>query len=258
MSGPDSRKRFDAIHDDYTFFEEHASEADQDLNHYLPHVRSLAQSGELVRLLDFGCGAGEFSVRFLSGAGLPPDRLTIALVEPDDVYRRQAVTRTQAFTTASVAAWPSLPTELQDYFHLVLSNHVLYYVIDLDATLKQILNSLTRGGLFLMALAGSQNVLMQFIERCFALLNQPLPYYRAEDVDVSLAKLGVAFQKYEVPYKLIFPDKEENRLKIMRFLLGNHFAQMDQRQILKLFDAHTAAGRIDINTFHYHYVIRRE
>ncbi|MDD3581368.1 MAG: methyltransferase domain-containing protein [Desulfobacca sp.] len=258
QSGPDSRKHFDAIHDDYIFFAEHATEAEQDVNHYLPHVRSLVESGELVRLLDFGCGAGEFLDRFLSGAGFRPNRLTIALVEPDDVYRQQAVTRTQAFTTASVAAWPSLPTEVQDYFHLALSNHVLYYVVDLDETLRQILNALTVGGLFLMAIAGSQNVLMQFIERCFALLHQPLPYYRAEEVDASLARLGIAFQKYNVPYQIDFSDTQENRLKILRFLLGNHFAEMDQREALKLFDAYSNDGRIVIHTFHNHYVIRRK
>ncbi|MEW6387025.1 MAG: methyltransferase domain-containing protein [Thermodesulfobacteriota bacterium] len=255
MSSLDSSKQFDSIHDDYTFFEEHASEAEGDLQGYLPCVSPLAQSGQVVRLLDFGCGDGRFSVRFLSGAGFLPDKLTISLVEPDAGYRQQAATLTQAFTATPVSAWPALPAGREDSFDLVLANHVFYYVNELSETLGQILHSLTAGGLFLMSMAGSDNVLMKLIEASFSSLHQPMPYHRAEDVEATLAQLGQSFKKQEVHYQLIFPDLKENRLKILRFLLGDHFAQMEQRQILKLFDAYTREGRVVIQTFHYQYVI---
>ncbi|OGP73045.1 MAG: hypothetical protein A2Y80_07415, partial [Deltaproteobacteria bacterium RBG_13_58_19] len=202
----DSSKQFDSIHDDYTFFEEHATEAEQDLHNYRPLLSPLAQSGKLIRLLDFGCGDGRFSVRFLSLSGFIPERLIISLVEPDAGYRQQATTLIQAFTATPVSAWPSLPAGRQDSFDLVLANHVFYYVNDLYETLGQILNSLTGGGLFLLSMAGGDNALLQLTDRCFASINQPMPYHQAEDVEATLAQLGQAFRKHKLHYELIFPD----------------------------------------------------
>jgi SAM-dependent methyltransferase len=235
----------------------HSTEAEQDLSHYLPFVRPLGAEGKSIRLLDFGCGGGEFSVRFIAAAGFPAEKLTIALVDPDEGYLKQAATRTQVHTTATVSAWPSLPPELKECFDLILANHVFYYVIDLDQTLRRVLNALAVGGLFLISMAGRKHDLVQLGERCFALINRPYPYHRSEDLEQSLARLGQAFQVYQVPVDLVFPDQEENRLKVLRFLLSDHFAQMDRREILKLFDAYSVDGSIVIQTFHNHYVIRK-
>ena len=109
MRSTDSSKHFAAIHADYTFFEEHANEAEQDLNNYQILLRSWVKTGKLTRYLDFGCGDGRFSTRFLFRAAFPPDSLTISLVEPDEAYLRQTQRLTQASTTTPVSAWPSLP-----------------------------------------------------------------------------------------------------------------------------------------------------
>lgn len=253
----DSRKEFASIHDDYAFFQEHSTEAEQDLRSHLNYLSPLVKSGKTISLLDFGCGDGLFSGWLLSRAGFEPQRLILSLVEPDAAYLRQAISRTRTFSSAFVSAWPSLTPELQNFFDLVLANHVLYYVSDLEETLEQILKALRGGGLFLISMGGSENVLNQIVDRSFAALKEPVPYYLSENLEMTLAGLGQEFQKHRIDYEVVFPDLEENRLKMLRFLLGEHFARMDQGEILPLFDPYAVAGRILIQTGHYQFIIRR-
>lgn len=48
----------------------------------------------------------------------------------------------------------------------------------------------------------------------------------------------------EVPYELSFPDSDENRMRIIRFLLADHLAQMPQQPLLERFDQFSRAGRM--------------
>src|SRR5262249_28788500 len=157
-----SSKNFGPIRDDYLFFEEHATEAAEDLCAYMPHVHALATGSGLVRMLDFGSGSGRFSCQFLALARFPQERLWLSLVEPEEVYRQRAIEQLQTFTTHPVQAWPALLPNLEAYFDLVLANHVFYYVPNLNEVLAGILRALTTPGLFLTAMAGQRNVLIQF------------------------------------------------------------------------------------------------
>jgi hypothetical protein len=56
---------------------------------------------------------------------------------------------------------------------------------------------------------------------------------------------------------LTFPDSEENRVRIIRFLLADHLASMPLRPLLGLFDRHSQAGQIHIQTSSDHFTIRR-
>jgi SAM-dependent methyltransferase len=257
MGARDSSKNFGPIHHDYAFFQEHSTEAEQDLKSHLPYLLPLVQSGQPFRLLDFGCGDGLFLSWLLSRAGVDPRCLDLSLVEPDSGYLHQALTRLQAFTTASISGWPRLLPEQQNSFDLVLANHVFYYVNDLEEVLGQILKALTVNGLGLLSMAGRENVLLQITERSFASIKEPLPYHTAEDVETTLVSLGREFQKHRLDYALIFPDLEENRLKMLRFLLGEHVGRMDREEILKLFDAYAREGLISIQTGHCQFVIRK-
>lgn len=257
MDHVDSSKEFESIHDDYTFFQEHSTEAEQDLRSHLAYLLPLVKSGQIFRFLDFGCGDGLFTARLLSRSGFESQRLILSLVEPDAAYLRQAISRTQAFSLAPVSAWPSLPPEPQPAFDLVLANHVLYYVNDLEVTLRQILKALSAGGLFLISMGGSDNVLCQIVDRSFVSIEEPVPYHLSEDLEATLAAMGEEFQTRRLNYELTFPDLEENRIKMLRFLLGEHFSRMDRRTLLSLFDPYAARGRILIKTYHYQFVIRR-
>ena len=94
-----SRKAFGPIRDAYAFFQRHTTETEADIRAYLPHLLAATMGEQPIRMLDFGCGDGAFTAALLDHASWLPARLQLALVEPDDVYRQQAVARLQAYTT---------------------------------------------------------------------------------------------------------------------------------------------------------------
>jgi SAM-dependent methyltransferase len=257
MDRVDSSKDFSPIRDDYAFFMEHSTEAAADLRGHLPYLAPLATSGKTIRLLDFGCGDGLFSSRLLSEARFDPQRLRLSLVEPDAGYLRQAISRVQPFSATSVSAWPSLPPDRQNSFDLALANHVFYYLRDLEETVRQILGTLTPGGLFLVSMGGRDNILCHINEQAFALIGETQPYHLSEDLEMALSGLGQEFEKHRLDYELIFPDLEENRLKVLRFLLAEHVIRMDRGKLLGLFDLYARNGHIVIQTCHYQFVMRK-
>ncbi|WP_442499306.1 class I SAM-dependent methyltransferase [Methylobacter sp. sgz302048] len=251
-------KDFGPIRDDYLFFEEHSTEAAEDLLAYMPHVHVRTAGSGPIHMLDFGCGSGRFSRQFLALARLPPERLRLSLVEPEPGYLRQALKQLQPFSAHPAQAWPALPPGLEVRFDLVLANHVFYYVPRLDEVLARILRALTPTGLFLAAIAGQKNRLIQFATYCFTLINMPYPYHTAEDFEASLDRQGEVYRKQAMHYELAFPDAEENRLKIMRFLMGDYFDEIPRQPMMDLFSPYARAGRIAIKTGHEQFVIQRQ
>src|SRR5262245_22750122 len=250
-------KSFASIRDAYAFFQQHATETEEDIRAYLPHLRGLLMGDNAIRMLDFGCGDGGVTAALLERAQVPPERLRLALVEPDDVYRHQAVERLQLYTIQPVQAWPALPPHLHACFDLVVANHVLYYVPDLDSTLLAVLHTLATPGLFLTAMAGRANAMTQFCLRCFDLLGKPLPFYTAEDCEAALTGLGEAYCTEDIHYELIFPDTEEHRLTVGRFLMGGDFHAVPRPALLQGFDSYVHAGQIAMQLVHKHFIVRR-
>ncbi len=251
-------KDFDAIADDYTFFERHATEAQEDVRAYLRHIAGVAPASGPVRMLDFGCGSGTFTARFLAPAELPRERLQLTLVEPAPSVRREAVARLAPFTAAPIVELAELAPDLAACFEIVLSNHVLYYVRDLEATLSRLLDAVAPAGVLLAALAARTNALIEFWITGFGLIGREVPYNTSEDVERALRKLGAAYEKERIPYQLTFSDTEENRLRIIRFLLADHLAEMPLPPLLALFDRHSRAGRIEIHTDSDHFTLRAD
>lgn len=248
-------KSFATIHDAYAFFQEHSTEAEADLAGYLPYLLGLARSGRAVRLLDFGCGDGLFSSQLLGRAGLTPALLRMELVEPDQDYRRQAVDRLGSFTGEPVAAWPELPSGQARDCDLILSNHALYYVTDLAGTIARLLDRLAPGGVLLAAMGDGGNLFAQWMDRVFAVLGEPAPHFRGGDLETALTALGRDWRKERIDYVLDFPDNEANRIKILRFMMGQYYDRLDRDWLLGLFDAQATRGRITARTYHFHYVI---
>ncbi len=121
-----------------------------------------------------------------------PERLWVSLVEPVDVYREQALAAVQSCSAHPVRSWPALPGDCEACFDPVLANHVFYYVPDLETVLASILRALAPSGLFLTAIAGQRNTLIQFWNHCFALIGRPVPFHTAEDMERTLIRMGAA------------------------------------------------------------------
>lgn len=253
-----SRKPFGPIRDDYAFFQQHSTEAEADIRAYVPHIHRLSMGDTPIRMLDFGCGDGGFTAAFLVRSRFPQERLWLSLVEPDATYLQQAVDRLQVCTSHPVCAWSVLPPHLHACFDLILVNHVLYYVPDLEGTLSTLLRALATPGLFLTAMAGRDNALAQFCLRCFDVIGKPFPYQTATDCAVALARLGEAYCTEEVHYECVFPDTEENRLRIGRFLMGSDYDTIPRQVLLEGFDSYAHAGQIAMQPVHQHFIVRRQ
>ena len=256
MNGASS-KYFDPIHDDYGFFLQHSTEAEADLRAYEPRLQGLSMGDKSIRMLDFGCGDGGFTVEFLVRSGWSPEQLWLSLVEPDATYRQQAVERLQTYIPRPVQAWPALPPHLDACFELILANHVLYFVPDLTGTLSAILRALATPGLFLSAMAGRGNGLAEFCHRCFELIGKPFPFWTSEDLEAALTSLGEAYSAEDVHYELAFADAEEHRLSIGRFLMGSDYDAVPRRAMLEGFDPYAYAGKIVMPLMHKHFMVRR-
>jgi trans-aconitate 2-methyltransferase len=249
-------KDFGPIAGDYEFFETHATEAENDARAYVKRLGEGFASGGPIRMLDFGCGSGSFTERFLKLVNWPPTRLELTLVEPVEAARRQAVGRLGAFSDAPISNFAALPSVLDGRFHLVLANHVFYYVPELREQLDGLIDSLTRDGVFLTAIAGRTNALIKIWIAAFGSLGRPVPYHTSEDVNAALTELGTDFDTQRVPYELTFDDNPENRLRIIRFLLAEHLSEMRLEPLLSMFDRYSHAGRIEIRTGSDHYAVR--
>jgi SAM-dependent methyltransferase len=252
-----SSKPFGPIRDAYAFFQQHATETEEDIRAYLPHLHDLLTGDTSIRMLDFGCGDGGVTAVLFGRAHVPPERLQLALVEPDDIYRNQAVEQLQPYTVQPVRAWPALPPDLPACFDLVVAHYVLYYVPDLHGTLSALLRTMATPGLFLTAMAGWANAMAQLCRRCFDVLGKPFPFHTAEDCAAALTGMGEAYFTEDVHYELVFPDAAEHRLTMGRFLMGGDFHSVPRPAMLQCFDPYVHAGQITMQLVHQHFIVRR-
>jgi len=246
-------KDFGAIESDYEFFVQHATEAENDVAAYCSALAGFAERRDGIRMLDFGCGTGEFTERFLAAVRWPPQRLELMLVEPVAHQRKRAGERLSRFCAGRVESSAELPTADEGGFDLILSNHALYYAESLDATLRQMVHLLGPRGVLQLAIAGWENSLIRFWIIGFESLGERIPYFVSEDVESLLRQERALFRKTKVAYRLRFPDSIENRRKILRFLFGEHFSRIDVRSLLPVFDEYAGGGVIDIPTHSDHF-----
>ncbi len=252
----DKVEDFDPIATDYAFFETHATEAEQDVRALLRQIGDWRTIPQALHFLDFGCGTGTFTERFLEAFQLDPGRLHLHLVEPGPDNLEKAVERLSAFSSHPVQAGPTLPPDLPRNFNLVLANHVLYYVPDLTATLSTLAGCLAPGGRLIINMAGRDNALIHFWEAGFGAIGTGIPYRIAEDVETAMVDIGLAFEKETIPYSIRFEDKAVNRLRIMRFLFGPQLHGISEDFLLGLFDTQIIGSQVQIDTVHSMYIIK--
>ena len=237
MAESDKPVDFEPIENEYTFYLANTDETERQLEAFGRHLDRLELPADRpLRFLDFGCSTGAFTGHFLTRAGWPPERLEIALVEPVEDQRRRAATALARFTTRPIAHWPALPDNQVGCFDLMVSNFVIPYVRDLMGVLGQLLAARAPGGLLLAANAGKENALYGLVELGFRSIGREVPYHLTEQMAGALDQLGVAYEIEPVPHRVSFPDSEENRLKLVRFLMTDTFAQIDPAPLVQTFD----------------------
>ena len=236
-------KSFAGLHDDYAFFESHASETEASLASWLPLVQNRWAAP---RVLDFGAGSGSFSSLFLRRAGFPPANLDLTLVEPDPAFRSRALQTLAPLSSHPIHAWPLLDHDLGPTFDLIFSHHVLYYVPNLEQTLNRLCDALAPAGRMLLIQGGQGNGLNKIVFAAFAHLGELPPYHYSENTRAYLRTLGVELKVRQVHSTLDFPDSVEGRRRILRFLLSEHLARLPESFALSLFEPFVQGRRVRI------------
>lgn len=136
-----------------------------------------------------------------------------------------------------------------------LANHVLHYVLDLSAVVKQIVDSLKPTGRFFTAMAGYDNALIRIWQAGGVVLQKALPYHTAEELEQALTSLGYPYGKQRVEYAVRFADSEQNRLHMLRFLFADHFEARRRGQLLSVLDPYKEEDDLIILTHHHQYQI---
>ncbi len=229
-------KDFGAIADDYAFFMTQSTEAERDRHAYQQALTNFPDGRESIRVLDFGCGTGDFSVPLFTLLNWPRQTVQFTLLEPVKEQRETAAPRFQSLTDHPIEFLDSVERAPGESYDLILANHVLYYVDDLNATLDRLHTSLRAGGQFLLAIAGWDNPLMQLWQTGFASRGLRVPYYAADDVEAAFTRQSVKYQKSPVEYELRFPDSTENRMRILQFLFGDHLSKLRLAPLLNAFN----------------------
>ena len=90
------------------------------------------------------------------------------------------------------------------------------------------------------------------------MIGKPFPFQISEGFEAALADLGEAYCAEEVHYEVVFPDAEETRLSMERFLMGSDSDADPRQAILEGFEPHSSGGRIAIQVAHTHFTVRRQ
>jgi trans-aconitate 2-methyltransferase len=237
-----TKKDFGSILTDYEFFMANSNEAEMGALRLSQVITSLKLKD--FNLLDFGAGNGAFTKTLVDKLSYKPKNLN--LVEP--VINCLEASREIEFPVSKVIRNLELkPTPAHNKVDIIISNHVLYYVNDLQNTTAQISESLKKNGIILITMANSNNDLISFWEDSFNSIGMDIPYNLQHDVIKAFENLGYSVRKTEVQAKLTFPDIEQHRQKIARFLIGDYYSKINSSTIHSLFDRHSNNGQVLMN-----------
>lgn len=230
------KKEFSEILTDYDFFKNNCNEDQNMLNIFTQELLKLnqlntskANNSYNPKVLDFGCGNGTFLKRLISSKLFQNVFSTeIYLVEPDPIYRIEAMKALAHYTYTPLRILNNnlANNNIHYKFDLIISNHVLYYVTDLDATMDSFFKSLAPNGKIIISLAEKNHGLCNLLQSFCDLKGATYPYYIASDLISYLKRNSINYEIFPVLSELRFKNTSENINKIIRFVLSDKYAQL--------------------------------
>lgn len=245
---------YDEIRQDYAYFLAHSTETAAQVAALVRHMDWVAGRAAPARLLDFGCGTGEFLARLLKVREIPAERLEIGIMEPRATLRNEAVDRLSGFARR-VDAYADID-DFRGQFDLILANHCLYYVPYPEVTTRRLLNALSAGGRIVAALLDRENALAKIWKSGFELELSSFPFMLAEDLEAVCISHGLRQEREEINYRVKFPDTEVARSHVLRFLFGSHIANLPADACQALFEPFRQGGRVVLETSYPHLVVQ--
>ena len=245
------------IRGDFEFFIAHSTETAAQIAAFGQHMAWLAERSTPARMLDFGCGAGAFTERLLRAVGPSPEHLVLTLVEPVSAQLEEAAQRLASLASRVVVAGPDVEGTADGLFDLIIANHSLYYVAEPAATAAALLQRLAPGGRLIAAMLDHGNALAGIWKAGFAAANMRFPFTLAEQLEAILDRPGFALARETISYKIGFPDREEAKRRILRFLLGAGSKHLSTAQVNALFEPYRRGDQVLIATTYPHLVAER-
>jgi SAM-dependent methyltransferase len=243
---PASTKSFHGLEDDYAFFEASVTEREGTLRAWEPWLSKLRRRSGPLRILDFGCGTGSFTIDVLNLLGRRSEDLFLTFVEPDERSGGAAQERFRIKDFGGLVRWDNGLEFGDQKFDLVFSHHVLYYVPDLRPVLLELKRTLAEDGLILVVVGDDESGPGRLQNQVLGQAGLRSPYRSGIEVQRQFFEVfpdaGVApFQT-----ELKMEDTLENRESIMRFLVGEFGKRVSWEYALSVFDAFSDGSRITV------------
>ena len=189
------------------------------------------------RVLDLGCGPGSHLARLAERRG------DLTLVGADLSTGMLAETVTAVPSASAVALDACALPFATDSFDVVMANHMLYHVADLDRTVAELRRVVVAGGV-LSAVTNSRQHLGELMDLLARVAGQPRwrqPSARFS-LDDSGADLARHFSSVEVRHhvsELVVPDVEPlvTYAQSIRPLSGRGYSDQDWAQLMVDFEA---------------------
>ena len=242
------------VREDFVFFLAHSNETAAQIEAMTPHLGWLSSGARPERFLDFGCGTGDFTAQLLNALDPAPERLEVFLLEPVDEHRRQAADNLTPFTERLAESVPYLSSLKGVDFDLILANHSLYFLTELEVA--DLLKRVAPERMMIAALLHHDNTLAQIWQKACVLMNEEFPFIFAETVEKVLQEQKYPYEREMVSYKIEFPDSGDNRYRVLHFLFGTYLNTIPRDQALALFEPHRVGGKIRIETQYPHLIAR--
>jgi SAM-dependent methyltransferase len=181
----------------------------------------------------------------------------LVLLEPVGAQLREAERRLAPLASRVVAAGPDIEGTTTDRFDLIIANHSLYYVAEPAATAAGLPQRLAPGGRVIAALLDHGNALAGIWKAGYAAANMRFPFMLAEQLEAILDRLGCALERKAISYEIAFPDREDAKRRILRFLLGADLEHLSTTQVNALFEPYRHGEMVRIATTYPHLVAER-
>jgi ubiquinone/menaquinone biosynthesis C-methylase UbiE len=250
-------KSFQDVEKDYRFFEQCVDEIDRTLEIWQPILSGISSTGQKVRILDFGCGTGTFTLRALREWAIAPDQVSLFLLDPAESHVQQALgaLKREGYSDSTViSAVSNLP---DDSIDIIWSHHVFYYVPDIEGVLRDLKRCLSRDGMMLCAISGEKSGAGNLQEEALATGGLDSPYRTGVEVCQHFQRQFPYCDAQPYHIRIQMKDLLENRESIMRFLVGEFRDLVDWEGCLALFDPFSDGETIHVPSEELSIVVRK-
>ncbi len=240
---PTSSKSFNGLERDYAFFESSVNERECTLARWAPLLGALTGKGPL-RVLDFGCGTGGFTLDVLSLTDRAPQDIHLTFVEPSESLNAQAWQRFRKADLGSLDPLRSVGELKSQRFDLIFSHHVLYYVPHLREVFELLRGLLDPAGQFLAVVGDNNSGPGRLQDQVLAQAGLSSPYHSGGEIQRLFTEVFPRARTERFETRLQMDDSVENRESIMRFLVGEFGASVCWSYALSVFDQFSDGKRI--------------